>query len=405
MSSNCAGSSIRTWPCTEITLMAGIPYSCQDIDEADIKAVEAVLRSQFLTQGPAVGAFEDAFAKHHQVAHAVAVCNATAGLHIACMALGVEPGARVWTSPNSFVASANCALYCGATVDFVDIDSETRNISVGALREKLERAAREGNLPQVVIPVDFAGLPCNLRELRQLADRYGFRILEDASHAAGASYSGHPVGGQFADVAVFSFHAVKVMTTGEGGMVVTQDATLAQRLRLLRSHGVTRDPNALVQAPEGEWVYEQQALGFNYRMTDIQAALGSSQLKRLNVQMQRRADHVARYRHLLEGLPLVLPHCPVDRESSWHLFVVELDDSIASSRARVFARMREAGIGVNVHYIPIHTQPYFAELGFRRGDFPAAERFYLRALSLPLFPAMTDAQQDRVVAALREVIG
>jgi len=385
--------------------MAWIPYSRQDIDEADIKAVEAVLRSQFLTQGPAVGAFEDAFGRRHQVAHAVSVCNATAGLHIACMALGVGPGVRVWTSPNSFVASANCALYCGATVDFVDVDPGTRNMSVGALREKLERAAREGNLPQVVIPVDFAGIPSDLRELRQLADRYGFRILEDASHAAGASYARRPVGGQFADVAVFSFHAVKVMTTGEGGMVVTQDAKLAQRLRLLRSHGVTRERDALAQPPEGEWVYEQQVLGFNYRMTDIQAALGSSQLRRLDDQMQRRAEHVARYQRLLAGSPLVLPHCPVDRESSWHLYVVELDDSVASTRACVFARMREAGIGVNVHYIPIHTQPYFAGLGFKPGDFPAAERFYQRALSLPLFPAMTEAQQDRVVATLQEALG
>jgi UDP-4-amino-4,6-dideoxy-N-acetyl-beta-L-altrosamine transaminase len=385
--------------------MASIPYSCQDIDEADIRAVEAVLRSEYLTQGPAVGMFEAGFAQRHQVTHAIAVCNATAGLHIACLALGVGRGTRVWTSPNSFVASANCALYCGATVDFVDIDPRTRNMSVDTLRGKLQRAAREGQLPQVVIPVDFAGVPCDLRETRELADEYGFRILEDASHAAGASYASRPVGCQFADIAVFSFHAVKVMTTGEGGMAVTQDGALAERLRLLRSHGVTRERDVLTGEPEGGWVYEQQALGFNYRMTDIQAALGSSQLARLDLQRRRRAALVERYRRMLDGLPIRLPHCPGDRESSWHLFVVELDDSTPlPSRAQVFARMREAGIGVNVHYIPIHTQPYFAALGFMAGDFPAAERFYRRALTLPLFPAMSDAQQDQVVAALREAL-
>lgn len=383
---------------------APIPYSCQDIDEADIQAVAAVLRSEFLTQGPAVSAFEAAFAQRHQVAHAIAVCNATAGLHIACLALGVGPGSRVWTSPNSFVASANCALYCGATVDFVDVDPATRNMSVGSLRAKLEQAARADQLPQVVIPVDFAGIPCDLREMRQLADAYGFRILEDASHAAGAAYAGRPVGSQFADVAVFSFHAVKVMTTGEGGMVVTQDADAARRLRLLRSHGVTREPGALMHEPEGAWVYEQHLLGFNYRMTDIQAALGLSQLGRLDTQRQRRAGRVARYQRMLDRLPLVLPRCPEDRESSWHLFVVELEDPMAASRARVFARLRDAGIGVNVHYIPIHTQPYFAAMGFKHGDCPAAERFYQRALSLPLFPAMTDRQQDRVVAVLTEAL-
>lgn len=385
--------------------MAYIPYSCQDIDDTDIKAVEAVLRSEYLTQGPAVGAFEAAFATRHEVAHAVAVCNATAGLHMACMALGVAPGERVWTSPNSFVASANCALYCGATIDFVDVDPVTRNIAIDALRQKLEHAASVHQLPRVVIPVDFAGIPCDLHEIRQLADRYGFRILEDASHAAGAAYESHPIGSRFADVTVFSFHAVKVMTTGEGGMVVTQDAELDRRLRLLRSHGVTREQGALTREPEGAWVYEQQVLGFNYRMTDIQAALGLSQLARLDLQRQRRAARVARYHQLLDQMPVVLPHCPADRRSSWHLYVVEIDESkTTSSRAHVFARMREAGIGVNVHYIPIHTQPFFTARGFKRGDFPHAERFYERALSLPLFPALSDAQQDRVVAALEEAL-
>jgi len=385
--------------------MSFIPYSCQDINEEDIAAVNAVLRSAYLTQGPAVGAFEQAFAAQHQVEHAVAVSNATAGLHIACLALGVGAGSRVWTSPNSFLASANCALYCGATIDFVDIDPLTRNLSVEALTHKLELAAAGNALPQLLIPVDFSGFPCDLREMRALADRYGFGILEDASHATGATYLGQPVGSAWADATVFSFHAVKVVTTAEGGLVTTQNSQIAKRLRLLRSHGMTRDAADLRQPTEGPWVYEQQSLGFNYRLTDLQAALGHSQLKRLPLMHQKRVEIADRYDNLLADLPLLLPARGADRLSAWHLYAIEIDETrTICRRADVFQTLHGADIGVNVHYIPIHTQPYYSGLGFRTGDFPAAERYAARALSLPLFPALTDAQQDRVVAALREAL-
>jgi UDP-4-amino-4,6-dideoxy-N-acetyl-beta-L-altrosamine transaminase len=385
--------------------MSFIPYSCQNITDDDIAAVTAVLRSEFLTQGPAIPAFESAFAERHQSAHAVAVSNATAGLHIACLALDIGPGSRVWTSPNSFLASANCALYCGATVDFVDIDPRTRNISINSLRSKLEEAARRKQLPNVVIPVDFSGYPCDLREIRELADHYGFRILEDASHATGASYLGRSIGSTYADVAVFSFHAVKVVTTAEGGMVTTQDPQIARRLRLLRSHGMTRDLAEMQYPSEGGWYYEQQLLGFNYRMTDMQAALGISQLKRLGVMQQQRKALADRYDVLLSELPLLLPQRRTDRVSAWHLYAIEIDDARTDvKRAQVFQCLREAQIGVNVHYIPIHTQPFYARLGFKRGDFPVAERYYQRAISLPLFPAMTKSQQDKVANVLRTAL-
>jgi UDP-4-amino-4,6-dideoxy-N-acetyl-beta-L-altrosamine transaminase len=385
-----------------------IPYSRQQISEADIAAVVAVLRSDMLTQGEQLPAFEAEFAAAHQVAHAVAVSNATAALHLACLALGVGAGSRVWTSPNSFLASANCAAYCGAAVDFVDIDPATRNLSVTALRAKLAQAAAAGELPDLLIPVDFAGLSADLREMRALADQHGFRILADASHATGASYLGAPVGSAWADATVFSFHAVKVITTAEGGMVVTQDAALAERLRCLRSHGMVRDAAQLQQPPEGPWVYEQQALGFNCRMTELQAALGRSQLQRLPQMAAQREAQACRYDRLLAELPLRLPARLADRQSSWHLYAVELDASRSAqplpSRAAVFAALRAAGIGVNVHYIPIHRQPWWRDQGFAAGDFPAAEHYYAHALSLPLFPAMTEAEQDGVVAVLRQAL-
>lgn len=385
--------------------MSYIPYSCQNIDESDIAAVVSVLRSEYLTQGPAVTSFENAFATRHRVAHAVAVANATAGLHIACLALGVGPGSMVWTSPNSFLASANCARYCGADIDFVDIEARSRNMSVRALAEKLEEAGRRDALPDVVIPVDFAGLPCDLREIRALADRYGFRIIEDASHATGATYAGAPVGSTHADITIFSFHAVKVVTTAEGGMATTQDGALAERLRLFRSHGMTRKPEMMREPPEGPWVYEQELLGFNYRLTDIQAALGESQLRRLDALQAERVARADRYDRLLRELPVLLPIRLPDRSSAWHLYAVEIDGTKTSrTRAEVFAALRAAQIGVNVHYIPIHTQPYYAELGFRHGDFPAAELYYRRALSLPLFPAMNEEQQDFVVSVLAKAL-
>ncbi|MEQ1807022.1 MAG: UDP-4-amino-4,6-dideoxy-N-acetyl-beta-L-altrosamine transaminase [Burkholderiaceae bacterium] len=385
--------------------MTFIPYSRQDVSESDIDAVCQVLRSEFLTQGPTVPGFEQAFAKRQQVAHAVAVSNATAGLHIGCLALDVGPATRVWTSPNSFLASANCALYCGAKVDFVDIDPTTRNMSVQALGHKLDRAAAAGTLPHVVNPVDFSGLPCDLREIRALADRYGFRILQDASHATGARYLDRPTGSQFADATVFSFHAVKIITTAEGGIVTTPHDDVANRLRLLRSHGMVRDSAQLERVPEGAWYYEQHALGFNYRLTDMQAALGLSQLERVDVMQGRRRALADRYDLLLSRLPVILPTRQPDRTSAWHLYAIEIDGTRTSNtRAEVFQRMRDAGIGVNVHYIPIHTQPFYARLGFKRGDFPASERYYARALSLPLFPAMTEAQQQHVVATFEEAL-
>lgn len=382
-----------------------IPYATQSINEDDLAAVREVLTSGWLTQGPAVPRFEQAFAQRHGVAHAVAVCNATAGLHIACLALGAGPGKTVWTSPNSFVASANCALYCGASVDFVDIDPVTRNMSLTALSTKLEQAEREGRLPAIVLPVHFGGLACDLVPLRALADRYGFKILEDASHAVGASYDGQPIGSRYADASVFSFHPVKIVTTGEGGMVTTQDAALARRLQLLRSHGIMREAGELEHPETGAWHYEQHSLGYNYRMTDIQAALGSSQLQRIDAFHTARERLAERYDRLLACLPLRLPaRTPgpdATARSSWHLYAVEvLPGPNVADRATVFARLREAGIGVNVHYEPIPLQPYYRGLGFRPGQFPAAEAYAAKALSIPLYPSMTDAQQDRVMAAL-----
>lgn len=384
--------------------MAFIPYSRQQIEQADIDAVVDVLKSDFLTQGPAIEAFERNFAARHQVAHAVALCNATAALHIACLAMGVGPGSRVWTSPNSFVASANCALYCGAEVDFVDIDPTSRNMSVERLAEKLAQAKKDGKLPDVVIPVDFSGMPCDLAEMRGLADRYSFKILQDASHATGADYQGKPVGGQYADATVFSFHAVKIVTSAEGGMVTTQDAELAKRIALLRSHGVTRDECLLEHASEGGWYYEQVALGYNYRITDVQAALGDSQLARIDAMQAERAARADRYDEILADLPLKLPTRYDDRTSAWHLYVVELTDEAKCDRAALFAAMRAAQVGVNVHYIPIHTQPYYEKLGFAAEDFHVSVAYYESAITIPLFPAMTDEEQDRVAQLIREYV-
>jgi UDP-4-amino-4,6-dideoxy-N-acetyl-beta-L-altrosamine transaminase len=382
-----------------------IPYSRQSIEAADIDAVVAALKSEFLTQGPTIPRFEERFAEVHGGGQAVAVCNATAALHIGCLALGVGPGDRVWTSPNSFVASANCALYCDAEPDFVDIDPATRNMSVDALAAKLELAEAAGTLPKVVVPVDFAGLPCDLADIRALADRYGFAILEDASHAVGATYRGAPIGSAHADITVFSFHPVKIITTGEGGLCLTRSEEMAQRLRLLRSHGITREPRLMRGLPEGSWYYEQVALGLNYRLTDIQAALGTAQLSRLTELHARRQALARRYDQLLADLPLLLPARSGDRVSSHHLYVVEIDERRADrGRDEVFAAMRSGGIGVNVHYIPIHLQPFYRDRGFMPGDFPASEAYYRRAITLPLFPAMTETEQDMVVERLKEAL-
>ena len=380
-----------------------IPYGRQSIGDDDIEAVAAVLRSDFLTQGPAVPAFEQAVANYCKVEHTVAVNSATSALHVACLALDVRPGDRVWTSPNTFVASANCALYCGATVDFVDIDPVTYNLCPKALAAKLQSAQHLGTLPKVVIPVHFAGLPCDLAAIHSLSQQYGFRVIEDASHAIGARFGDTIIGDcRYSDITVFSFHPVKIITTGEGGLATTRSSELARRMQLLRSHGMTRETHELEKPREGPWYYEQQVLGFNYRMTDMQAALGSSQLKHLDFWIARRHEVADTYDEAYKDLPLFLPQRPAASRSALHLYVVRLDPARTSlERKYLFNALRAAGIGVNVHYIPVHTQPYYQKLGFRVGNFPVAESYYAHCITLPLFPGLTSESQEHVVAALR----
>lgn len=384
-----------------------IPYGRQSVDQADIDAVVEVLRSDWLTQGPTLERFETAMAERCEAGFGVAVCNATAALHIACLAAGLGPGDGLWTSPNTFLASANCGRYCGADVDFVDIDPLTWNLDTKALARKLEAAEAAGTLPKVLVAVAFSGQSCDLHAVAELARRYRFTVIEDASHAVGAHYAGRPVGcGAFADMTVFSFHPVKIVTTGEGGMVLTNRPELAEHLRRLRSHGMTRDPAQMDEPSHGPWYYQQVELGFNYRMTDMQAALGLSQLGKLDGFLARRRALVARYQTLLADLPLSLPTIQAEAESAWHLYVVRLHTgALRVSHRQVFEGLRAAGIGVNVHYIPVHLQPYYRDLGFTAGDFPEAEAYYAQALSLPLYPAMTDAQQDYVVEQLRRLLG
>jgi UDP-4-amino-4,6-dideoxy-N-acetyl-beta-L-altrosamine transaminase len=382
-----------------------LPYARQNVSEEDIAAVAAVLRSDFLTQGPAVPRFEARVADLCGARHAVAVSSATAGLHLAALALGLGPGRTLWTSPNTFVASANCARYCGAGIDFVDVEADTGNLSVAALEEKLAAAKRAGRLPAALVPVHFAGLPCDLAEIAGLARSHGVAVVEDAAHALGATYRGGAIGdGRFSDCTVFSFHAVKTITTGEGGMILTNRDELATKLRRLRSHGITRHPAEMTAAPEGPWCYEQVDLGYHYRLTDLQAALGWSQLDRLPEFLRRRRELAARYDRLLAGLPVQLPARRADRDSGWHLYPIRIETGEGRDRATVFGAMRAAGVGVNVHYIPVHLQPYYRSLGFKAGDFPAAEARYAATLTLPLFFGMTDAQQDAVVAALRAAL-
>ncbi|OYY95900.1 MAG: UDP-4-amino-4,6-dideoxy-N-acetyl-beta-L-altrosamine transaminase [Hydrogenophilales bacterium 28-61-23] len=378
-----------------------IPYGRQDISSEDIAAVVAVLQSDWLTQGPAVPRFEKAVANCCGARHAVAVNSATSALHLACLALGLGPGDSLWTTPNTFVASANCARYCGAEIDFVDIDPHSLNLSPAALAAKLAQAEKAGKLPKVVVPVHFAGQSCDMSAINALAQRYGFRIVEDASHAIGGRYQDQPIGnGRYADITVFSFHPVKIVTTGEGGMALTNDPRLAERMARLRSHGIARD--AAAQAAHGPWYYEQVELGFNYRMTDLQAALGESQLRRLDRFVDARRRLADRYDRLLADLPLTTPWRDPASASAWHLYVIRLH--AASRRRAVFEQLRAAGIGVNVHYIPVHLQPDYRRLGFSAGDFPVAEDYYVRAITLPLYPGLSDTEQDRVVAALREAL-
>ena len=383
-----------------------IPYGRQDITDEDVAAVVEVLRSPMITQGPAIEQFEHAVAERCGARHAVAVSSGTAALHLACLAAGLGPGNRMWTVPNSFVASANCGAYCGADVDFIDIHPRSWLLDLGELERRLEEAERDGRLPQLVVPVDFAGHPGDLQAIGRLARRFGFRILEDASHAMGARHAEGPVGdGRDALATVFSFHPVKIITTGEGGMVVTNEEALATRLRELRIHGVTRDPGRMDAPNDQPWYYEQHGLGFNYRITDIQCALGTSQLERLERYVERRNELAARYDRLLEGLPVVAQERPHAGRSAFHLYVVRIDGSrTRRTRREVYDAMRAAAIGVNVHYYPIHLQPFWRSRGFGPGDFPEAERYAAEALTLPLFPTLSEDEQDQVVAALRAAL-
>lgn len=383
-----------------------IPYGRQLIDQSDIDAVVAVLKSDFLTQGPAIPRFEQLVAQRCGATHAVAVNSATSALHIACLSLKVRPGDLVWTAPITFVASANCALYCGADVDFVDIDPATCNLSVERLREKLEAAEAEGRLPKVVIPVHLGGQPCDMAAIAELGGRYGFRILEDASHAVGASYRGEPVGNcRYSDIAVFSFHPVKIITSGEGGMALTNDPELAQRMALLRTHGVTRDPAVFEGEPDGSWYYEQVELGLNYRMTDIHAALGASQLARLDEFIARRREIAAWYDAAFADQPLTLLAQLPDSLSSHHLYIIRLESGRNSvTRRQVFDSLREQGIGVNLHYIPIYRQPYYRAFGFDSTLWPEAERYYNEAITIPLYPSLSHAEQHRVIDAVKTAL-
>ncbi|WP_305966772.1 UDP-4-amino-4,6-dideoxy-N-acetyl-beta-L-altrosamine transaminase [Marinobacter salsuginis] len=384
-----------------------IPYGKQEISPADIDAVVEVLKSDFLTQGPMVPKFEKTVADHVGAEYAVAVNSATSALHIACMAIGLGKGDWLWTTPITFVASANCGLYCGAQVDFVDIDPKTYNLCPVALEAKLAQAKHENRLPKVVVAVHLSGQPCDMEAIAALAKEYGFKVIEDASHAIGGKYQDEFIGsGRFSDITVFSFHPVKIVTTAEGGMAVTNDAKLAERMNLLRSHGITRDPALMTHEPDGPWYYQQVDLGFNYRMTELQAALGVSQMERLDAFVARRHQLAKRYDQLLADLPIVLPWQHPDSYSGLHLYVVRLKlNSISRSHREVFESLREQGIGVNLHYIPVHTQPYYRDMGFKAESFPNSMVYYREAISLPMFQGLTEDQQDEVTGALRKALG
>lgn len=383
-----------------------IPYGRQDIDQQDIDAVVATLRSDWLTQGPAVPRFETLLCERFRSRHAVAVSSATAALHLSCLALGLAPGDYLWTSPISFVASANCARYCGAEVDFVDVEPSTGNLCIAALQTKLETAEREGRLPKVVVPVHLGGLSCDMTAIKALADQYDFSVIEDASHAVGSEHLGDPVGNcRHSDITVFSFHPVKIITTGEGGVALTNDKTLASRMSRLREHGITREPAEMTHSPDGDWYYQQLELGFNYRMTDIQAALGASQLQRLEHFLSRRRELAEFYDDYLKDIPV---HCPVWRNdvslSSLHLYAIRLQlDRIATTHTDAFTALRSRGIGVGLHYIPIYLQPYYRALGFESRHCPNAEVYYGEAITLPLFPLLTASQQKEVVREICDI--
>jgi UDP-4-amino-4,6-dideoxy-N-acetyl-beta-L-altrosamine transaminase len=381
-----------------------IPYGRQDISEDDIRAVVSVLKSDYLTQGEIVPKFEQRFACKVSCKYTIAANSATSALHIACLSLGLRKGDYLWTVPNTFVASANCGLYCGAKVDFVDIDPLTYNMSIQKLTEKLNKSSTENTLPKVVIPVAFSGLSCDMEEIFKLSKKYGFKVIEDASHAIGGKYKGEMIGNcKYSDVTIFSFHPVKIITSAEGGMVATNNKDLAKKMKLLRSHGINRDDKEMVNKVDGQWYYEQSTIGFNYRMTDVHAALGLSQLKRLDNFVEKRKFIANYYNQALKELPLTLP---LDsKSSSWHLYVIKVDPKRTNiSRNFLFKRMRELGVGVNVHYIPVHLQPFYQKKGFKRGDFPISEKYYDNVLSLPIFPTMTPKQKKKVVDALHKIL-
>jgi UDP-4-amino-4,6-dideoxy-N-acetyl-beta-L-altrosamine transaminase len=384
-----------------------IPYGRQDITQADINAVVEVLQSDFLTQGPKVPLFEQTVAAKVGAKHALAVNSATSALHIACMALGLGQGDWLWTTPITFVASANCGLYCGAQIDFIDIDPRTYNLCPKALEAKLIVAERDGKLPKVLVAVHLCGQSCDMQAIHALSQRYGFKIIEDASHAIGGKYQGEYIGnGRYSDITVFSFHPVKIITTAEGGMALTNDDQLAEKMNLHRSHGVTRDQNQMTHAPDGPWYYQQVELGYNYRMTELQAALGLSQMDRLDTFVARRHELAERYDRLLADLPVTTPRQHPDGYSGLHLYVIRLQlDNLTKTHRQVFESLRAQGIGVNLHYIPVHTQPYYQAMGFAAEDFPEAMAYYHEAISLPMFQGLTDEQQDQVVCALRVALG
>lgn len=383
-----------------------IPYGRQDINQQDIDAVVEVLRSDFLTQGPQVPAFEQAIMDACDAKYAVAVNSATSALHIACLALELGSDDWLWTTPNTFVASANCALYCGAKVDFVDIDPRTYNLCAKQLEEKLIAAQKVGKLPKIVIPVHFSGQSCDMQAIHELAKKYGFHIIEDASHAIGGKYKGEPIGnGRYSDITIFSFHPVKIVTSAEGGAAVTNRADLAEKMLLLRSHGITRDEELMTKAADGPWYYQQIALGFNYRMTELQAALGLSQMQRLQEFVIKRHKLASRYDELLQELPITLPWQHPDSESARHLYVIRLQlEQINITHLDVFNALHAAGVLVNLHYIPVHMQPYYQKMGFESGQFPEAEQYYKEAISIPLFSAMTEGQQDSVCSTLKTIL-
>ena len=383
-----------------------IPYGKQDISKNDIDAVINVLESDFLTQGPQVPLFEKVISNYCGAKHGVAVNSATSALHIACLALGLKSGDWFWTSPNSFVASANCGLFCGAKVDFVDIDQRTYNLSVVELEKKLIQAKKDNRLPKIVIPVHFAGQSCNMKKIFSLSREYGFRIIEDASHAIGGKYLGQPIGGcQYSDITIFSFHPVKIITTAEGGMATTNSEIISNKMQLYRSHGVTRSKNLMTIKSRNPWYYQQVELGFNYRMTELQAALGVSQMQRLDEFILKRHMFQKRYDDLLYNLPIIRPYQDTDSYSALHLYPIKIDsDRVSIDRATIFNEFRENGVNVNVHYIPIHTQPYYQKFGFKYNDFQNAVNYYEGTISIPLFHSMKYSQQDTVINSLKGTV-